>query len=153
MMALRMTRPDTDRRCQTRGTRRVGSLRGLAMWLGVVLVGMTGCSGESQDGGLGGVPSPDPYRPSMTQLPAPAPDRIVYKGGTLTMYDLPAGRWMVQRPGAPYPYPIGPKHTLPEGLDAENIFVYYCRPGGQQSGHVSLAQIQAAGREHDSQIR
>jgi hypothetical protein len=144
MIALRMTRPETDRR---------RPIRGLA-WLGVALVGMTGCGGESRSGGLGGVPSPEPYRPTMVQLPPPAPDRIVYKGGTLTVYDLPdAGRWMVQRQGDAQPYPIGPQHRLPEGLNAEHTFVYYCRPGGQQSGAVSLAQIQAAGREHDSLAR
>ena len=144
MMALRTTRPDTSRRPRF--------LRELAVLLSVVLVGLTGCSGGSKDG-RADAQNPAPYRPMMVQLPAPAPDRIVYKSGTLTVYDLPAsGRWMMQRNGAPHAYPIGPQHTLPEGLDAENTFVYYCRPGGQQSGHVSLAQILAAGREHDSQL-
>ena len=107
--------------------------------------------------GCGGAAEAPPYRPPLAgTLPAPAPDRIEYKPETrtLTFYDLPGtARWMVRleldRPGIP----AGPELEFPEGVDPDFTFVYYTRPGGHQSGRVSLAEIQAAGTMHASQIR
>jgi hypothetical protein len=118
----------------------------LVVWLGVSLAGVTGCTYGAESA---------PYRPTMSQLPPPTADQVRYKAETrtLTLSDPPqAGRWMVQRPDAPYPYPIGPRHTLPAGVDLDHTFVYYRQPGGRQSGALSLSQIQAAGKDHDSGI-
>lgn len=151
MAALRKTRPVTDPRPARRAGR--GAIFTLTVVLGFgVLAGMAGCSRGPRDGA-----DPDPYRPKMTPLPPPAGDRIDYsaKDRKLTFYDPPGGpaRWMIRRPGLPSAYPVGPEHTLPEGTDPDETFVYYVRPGGAASREVTLSQIRAARPAHDSQIR
>lgn len=101
-------------------------------------------------------PDPAPYRPCMTVLPPPTVDQVRYDANTrrLTFSDATvAARWMVKRSDEATPYPVAQEHTLPEGLNADDTFVYYTRPGGQSSRHLSLAQIQAARPEHVSDIR
>lgn len=96
---------------------------------------------------------PEPQGPVQPYLPPPATDRIEYNSQTrtLTFYDLPqSSRWMVQRPDAKMPDPVGPDLRLPEGLDPDNTFVFYRREGGQQSRSVSVADIQAARQMHVS---
>jgi len=120
----------------------------LAFGLCAVLCGVTGCGEQRADNS----PDPHPYRANMTTpLPPPATDKIEYddKTRTLTFYDLHGpGRWMVQVGGAMYP--VGPDHRLPEGVNPDETYVCYTRPGGQTSGHVSLRQIQAARQMHQS---
>lgn len=157
MTVLRMTRPDAARQ-QSAPVKGLWFLspQVLAVWIGVALVGVTGCGVERPDSGTSAAPTSEQtsYNPPLSSLPPPATDRIVYKDRTLTLYDLPgSGRWMIQRPDVRFPYPVGPEHTLPEGVDAGKTFVYYRVSSGLQSPFVSLAEIQAAGRDHDSQIR
>ena len=87
----------------------------------------------------------------MSSLPPPRAEWIDYsaKDRKLSLYQLRAsGRWMVKRPDRDQAYPVGPEHVLPEGIDAGETYVYYVRPGGQTSRSITLAQIQAATREH-----
>lgn len=154
MTVLRTTRPALDHEHPGRHTQwLLGVPRTLMVWLGVVFLAAAGCSGgpPGSETGTNSNSDPAPYRPIMRRLPLPAPDRIVYKAGTLTFYELPgSGRWMVQVSGSESPAPVGTDHRLPEGLDPHYTYVSYCRPGGQTSGRVTLAQIQAAGKDHDS---
>ena len=148
MTALRMTRPDTDRGRPARGWGRwTGSPRALAAIGCVALAGLTGC-GSGHDGaasGAGGQPRPLEQIAAGPPLPAPDPERIEYNADsrTLTFYELPeSGRWMVKRPGDPYPVQAGPEHKLPVGADPDRTYVYYTRPGGQQSQILTLRAIQ-----------
>jgi len=155
MAALWTTRPETDRKPPVSSAGRwLGANRPLVAWVSVVLVGIVGCSGGHPGDEPGPPPDPSPYRPVMRRLPPPSPDRIGFRDGTLSFYELPAsGRWMVQVSGSDTPEPVGPDHRLPGGVNPQSTFVSYCRPGGQTSQRVSLAEIQAAGRYHDSQVR
>lgn len=132
MTALRTTRPAPPRR-------RTGARRARLLGL-TTFLGLAGCGGPG--------PEPADPRPATSRLPAPASERIGYddQTRTLTLPDPPppGGRWMVRLPNDPVPAPVGPDHRLPEGVDPGTTLVYYCRPGGQTSGAVSLAQIQAA---------
>jgi len=131
--------------------------RTLALCLTASLAGVSGCGGErAVEPTAAANPDPAPYRPLLEPLPPPAVDRIKYKAETRTLYfpDLPrSGQWLVKVPGAWGEAAAGTDHVVPPGADPSNTFVYYRRPGGQVSGRVSLSQIQAAAREHDSQIR
>jgi hypothetical protein len=150
MTALRTTLPEPDRR---RTARIAGASCLVLIALGLVVVGVSGCGRRTDPGSSS---APDPYRPLMAQLPPPESERIEFDAQTrtLTFYDLPAsGRWMVRSLGTPAPSAAGPDHRLPQGFDPDTTFVYYRRPGGQSSGWVSVAEIQAARELHASQVR
>jgi hypothetical protein len=132
----------------------------LALLLGIggALFGIFGCGREPQE--RNDIPSTeaatDTDRPSMTQLSPPHSGWISYspKDRKLTFYELPgSGRWMVKRSDQAAAYPVGPEHTLPEGLDPKEMVVFYVRPGGLTSRSVTLAQIQSARPEHVSLLR
>lgn len=155
MTALRTTRPETaDRRPARSAGRRKDFPLVLALGLGVALVGLSGCGSEVAGGQA--TPDPAPYRPCMTDLPPPTVDQVRFDAHSRRLsFAEQAGsaRWMVKRSDAQNPQPVGPEVTLPEGLNANDTFVYYTRPGGLTSRHLTLAQIQAARPEHDSQFR
>jgi len=99
---------------------------------------------------------PASERPQMATLPPPRAEWIEFstRDRKLNLYQLRAsGRWMVKRPDREAAYPIGSEHVLPDGIDANETFVFYQRPGGQVSRSITLAQIQAATREHVSIVR
>lgn len=152
MTALRTTRPETDR-CR-RPARPAGRRKDfpLALGLGVLLAGLTGCGSRVAEGDA----APVVYRPYMTPVPPPTVDQVRYNTDTRTLtfaeQSGPA-RWMVKRADAPTAYPVGPEHTLPEGTDPAETFVFFARPGGGTSRGLSLADILAAGPEHRSAIR
>jgi hypothetical protein len=155
MTALRTTRPDTADRRPARATgRRKDVPLLLALGLGAALVGVSGCGSDVADGAN---PDPAPYRPCMVLLPPPTVDQVRFDATTrrLSFTDPtgPSARWMVKRSDVESPLPVGPEVTLPEGLNADDTFVYYTRPGGQTSRHLTLAQILAAKPEHVSEIR
>lgn len=106
---------------------------------GLAAVLLCGCGGPGPDAAA--------YRPALTHLPPPPPDRIGFDDRTRTLYlpdAPPAARWMVEVPGAGPPNPAGPEVRLPDGADPDDTFVFYQRPGGQHSGRVSVAQVLAA---------
>ena len=146
MTELRITRSANDRRL----ARRAGHGWSFVLGFGALLVGILGCGHDPQATTANPATSdaaPISDRPLMTQLAAPRSEWIDYspKDRKLTLYDLPAsGRWMVRRSDNPIPYPIGPEHILPEGVDPKETVVFYVRPGGQRSRTVTLAQIQAS---------
>jgi hypothetical protein len=149
MMTLRMTGPTPDERPPAPAVgRRPAFAYLLPFGLSLGLACLTGCTEHRAED----QPAPHAYRANMTPpLPPPATDRIDYddQTRTLTFYDLQGpGRWMVHVGGAIYP--AGPDHRLPEGVDPDDTFVSYTRPGGLTSGHVSLRQIQAAHQMHNS---
>ena len=159
MTALRMTRPDTDRQPPPRARGRWrDSVRVLAVVGGAALAGLTGLTGcgSGHDGpaNAGGAhPKPVEQLTAGPLLPAPDPDRIEYNAETrtLTFYELPeSGRWMIQRPGDPYPVPTGPEHRVPAGMDPNHVHIGYARPGGQQSRTVTLRAIQEGRTIHTS---
>lgn len=128
---------------------------------GLLLLGVFGCGHEPRDAS-----SDDPAameatpfvseRPLMSSLPPPRAEWIEYSAreNKLSLYQLRAsGRWMVKRSDRETAYPVGPEHVLPEGIDSNETYIYYVRPGGQASRSISLAQIQAATREHISIAR
>ena len=126
-----------------------------------LLLGTFGCGHEPRDtvSDDSSATEPAPFatdRPLMASLPPPRAEWIEYsaKERKLNLYQLRAsGRWMVKQPDRETAYPVGPEHVLPEGLDSNKTYVYYVRPGGQASRGVTLAQIQAATREHVSILR
>ena len=149
MTVLRTTRPDTDRPAPLWGR-----------WVGCALAAvgcaaLAGCgSGEGGAAtGEGGQPRPVEQLTSPPRPPAPDLDRIEYDAstGTLTFYELPdSGRWMIQRPGDPYPFPAGPEHRVPAGMDPNHVHIGYARPGGQQSRTITLRAIQEGRTIHTS---
>jgi hypothetical protein len=154
MKVLRTTPEMHDRPARTAG--QGTALKCLAtLGFGLLLTGVFGCGHEP-------APGPDeanaieekPFasdRPLMSTLPPPRAEWIEYsaKDRKLSLYPLRAsGRWMVKRADRDTPYPVGPEHVLPEGLNPGETLVYYVRPGGQSSRPVTLADIQAATREH-----
>lgn len=86
-------------------------------------------------------------------LPSPDADRIEYDAQkrTLTFQDLPRrDRWMVRLPDEAIGRPVGPIHTLPEGVDLSRTLVYYVRTGSKHSAPVTVAQIEAGRGTHVS---
>lgn len=157
MKALRMTRLETDRPARFPGH---GMARALVLVSGFcALFGLSGCGQVSRDSGEGDSLPTDSLateRPQLDSLPAPRAGWIEYsaRDRKLTFYQLHAsGRWMVKRSDRDKAYPVGAEHTLPEGLNPAETFVYYTRPGGQVSRGITLAQIQNASREHVSIAR
>lgn len=117
------------------------------------LIASAGCGKQAAPENAAAPEQESVVNPAAAELPPPATDRIEYdsRTRTLTFYDLPeSARWMVRKPHSLLADSVGPDHRLPEGIDPEHTFVFYRRPGGQQSRAVSLAQIQAARQMHDS---
>jgi hypothetical protein len=157
MMALRMTP-------KARPARRAGQGSALSSFafvgFGLLLVGVFGCGHEPREAShedVGAVEaSALSERPQMATLPPPRAEWMEFstRDRKLNLYQLRAhGRWMVKRSDREAAYPIGMEHVLPDGIDANETFVFYQRPGGQVSRSVTLAQIQAATREHVSIAR
>ncbi len=151
MMQLRMT--DRGTSCSSAWLRRrVRSGRALAFALALGCMAAAGCGQRTTADNA--PPSEEAVpQPVLAELPPPATDRIEYDSQTRTLvfYELPeSARWMVRRPNSEIPDLAGPDHRLPEGIDPQHTFVFYRRPGGQQSRAVSLAQIQAARQMHQS---
>jgi hypothetical protein len=136
--------------------RRAGQGAFALLGLGAVLFGVSGCGRdvvEDRTVEQSNAAAVDTDRPLMVQLPAPRSEWIDYSANErkLTLYNLPsAGRWMMKHSENATPYPIGPEHILPEGLNPAETMVYYVRPSGQTSRCVTLAQIQAARPVHVS---
>ena len=150
MNLLRMTQPsaNTYRCCPRQASFRRVLFAGIAAGL----MGAAGCSERAVPENAAAAEEAAPG-PVVAELPPPATDRIDYNSHTrtLTFYDLPeSARWMVRKPNSLVPDLVGPDHRLPEGIDPEQTYVFYRRPGGQQSRAVSLAQIQAARQMHES---
>jgi hypothetical protein len=125
----------------------------LIVGLAFGLMASVGCGNQAGPEDAAAVEQEAVINPAAAELPPPATDRIDYdsRTRTLTFYDLPeSARWMVRKPHTLLADSVGPDHRLPEGIDPEHTFVFYRRPGGQQSRAVSLAQIQAARQMHDS---
>jgi hypothetical protein len=132
-----------------------------SLGFGLLLVGVFGCGHEPRDAapaqnGASETEAVASERPHMATLPPPRAEWIEFSAQyrKLNLYPLrSAGRWMVKRSDRDAAYPIGTEHVLPEGIDANTTFVFYQRPGGQVSRSITLAQIQAATREHVSFAR
>jgi|GEM_PF-2122111 len=160
MTALRMTPTTTERPARVAG--HGSALSTLATFgFGLLLLGVCGCGHEPREASSEDTGSVEatPFasdRPLMASLPPPRAEWIEYssRDRKLNLYQLRAsGRWMMKSADRDTPYPIGPEHVLAEGLNPNETYVYYVRPSGQSSRTVTLAQIQAATREHVSFAR
>ncbi len=159
MKALRMTPTNADRPARGAGQGAAYSCFAV-LGFGILSLGVFGCGHEpheiTNDEAVVQESAPNSERPLLASLPAPRSEWIDYsaKDRKLSMYHLrSSGRWMVKRSDREAAYPIGPEHTLPEGINPSETFVYYTRPNGQSSRSVTLAEIQAATREHVSIAR
>jgi hypothetical protein len=155
MTALRTTPEMSERPARRAG--QGSALSCLATFgFGLLLLGLFGCGHEPRETGPDDPAAVEakPFasdRPLMSTLPPPRAEWIDYsaKDRKLSLYQLRAsGRWMVKRPDRETAYPVGPEHVLPEGIDSSETYVFYIRPSGQTSRSITLAEIQAATREH-----